>query len=76
MDLQQNKPVLIVDMDNHQTLAIDPEKRAAQRRAGDGWEYLPANLDDVFAYIESHYYLEAEVWGKKVYRLKGTKQPG
>lgn len=73
-DLQQNKPVLIVDMDNHETLAIDPEKRAAQRQAGDGWAYLPANLDDVFAYIENHYYLEAVVWGKNVYRLSGTKQ--
>lgn len=71
-DLQQNKPVLIVDMDNHEALSLDPEKRAAQRRAGDGWEYLPANLDEVFSYIESHYYLEAVVWGRNVYRLYGT----
>jgi hypothetical protein len=72
-DLEQNKPVLIVDTGNHQALSLDPQKRAAQIQAGVGWEYLPDNLEVVFAYIQEHYYLTSVVAGKNIYQLWGTK---
>lgn len=74
-DVTENPPVLVVDMGNTFSLSLDPEIRAEQMAANVGWPYPPDNLDDFFAFIEDNYYLEAEIKGNTVYRLRGTRQP-
>jgi len=68
-ELVEQQPVLIVDMDYGQALSLDPEKRLTQQQAGTGWSYPPDNLNDVFAYIQSHYLRDAVIDGKTVYRF-------
>jgi len=72
-ELTEKRVVLIVDMDYGQALSLDPAKRLAQREANLGWKYPPHNLDEVFKYIETNYYVEAVINGNTVYRLYGTK---
>jgi len=69
-ELVKNQPILIVDMDYGQALSLDPEKRLAQQQADTGWSYPPDNLNEVFAYIQSHYLRDAVIDGKTVYRLQ------
>jgi hypothetical protein len=69
-ELERNRPVLIVDMGDAETLSLDPEERARRRAAGLGWPYLPDNIDRVFAFIDQNYIFEARVKGLGVYRLK------
>ena len=72
-DLTSKRVVLIVDMDYTRALSLDPVKRRAQQEAGLGWPYPPGNLDEVFEYIETNYYVDAVIGGKTVYRRYGAK---
>jgi len=72
-DIVENKPVLIVDMGDYETLSLDPIERQKRLEAGVGWPYLPDNINDVFAFIDQNYVLEATVKGYNVYRLKGAQ---
>jgi hypothetical protein len=74
-DIIGDPPVLAVDMGNIYSLSLDPEKRAEQVAAGVGWPYPPHNLEEFFSFIEQNYYLEAEVRGNTVYRLRGSRRP-
>jgi hypothetical protein len=74
-DITRNPPVLVVDLGRQDPLSLDPKKRAEQRRQGIGWRYPPDNLDEVFSFIESNYFLVAEIKGKFIYRLNGTHFP-
>ncbi len=69
-DIITKRPVLIVDINDHQALSLDPVERAKQISAGLAWEYLPANLNKFFEFVEQNYYLEAKLGDKTVYRLK------
>jgi hypothetical protein len=73
-ELEINRPVLIVDMGDVETLSLDPVEREKRRAAGLGWPYLPDNLDQVFSFIDENYDLETRVKGLGVYRLQGTQQ--
>ena len=72
-DLETNKPVLIVDMGDLETLSLDPVERQKRITENVGWPYLPDNLNQVFAFIDQNYVFEAKVKGLDVYRLKGTQ---
>ena len=72
-ELEQNKPVLIVDMGDYEALSLDPVERQKRRAAGQGWAYLPDNINQVFAFIDQNYTWETDVKGKGIYRLKGTQ---
>jgi len=41
-DIITKRPILIVDIDDHESLSLDPEKRVQQISAGFAWEYPPA----------------------------------
>ena len=71
-DLEANRPVLIVDMGDELTLSLDPVEREARRAAGVAWDFLPSNLDQVFAFIDDNYVLERKFRGLGIYRLKGS----
>ena len=68
-DILTKRPVLIVDINNHQALSLDPEERAQQITAGFAWKYPPDNLNEFFRFVEENYYLEAMVGNRAVYRL-------
>lgn len=69
-DIIVKRPILIVDIDDHESLSLDPEKRAQQIAAGFAWEYPPDNLHEFFKFVEENYYLEAELGERAVYRLR------
>jgi hypothetical protein len=64
------RPVLIVDIGDHEALSIDPVLRAQQIAAGFAWEYPPDNLDAFFEFVKENYYLEARVGDRAIYRLR------
>ncbi|MBI1854976.1 MAG: hypothetical protein HYR93_03790, partial [Chloroflexi bacterium] len=72
-DLKANRPVMIVDMGDYEALSLDPIERRKRLDAGVGWQYLPDNIDEVFAFIDQNYSRIANVKGMGVYRLKGTQ---
>lgn len=72
-DLETNKPVLIVDMGDLETLSLDPVERRKRIAEHVGWLYLPDNLGQVFAFIDQNYIFEARVKGLNVYRLKDAQ---
>ncbi len=69
-DIITKRPILIVDIDDHEALSLDPEKRANQIAAGFAWEYPPDNLNEFFKFVEENYYLEARLGDRAVYRLR------
>jgi len=69
-DIITKRPILIVDIDDNESLSLDPEKRAQQIAAGFAWEYPPDNLNNFFRFVEENYYLEAELGERAVYRLR------
>jgi hypothetical protein len=71
-DLKAQPPVLMIDMNYQRALSFDPETRAAQLSSGVNFPYLPKNLDEVYEFINTNYYLVATVDGRNVYRLYGT----
>jgi hypothetical protein len=75
LDLTNNRPTLIVDMDYTKSLSLDPQKRAAQLAAHQGWPYLPANINQVFEFINENYHVEITFRNATVYRLNGTSGP-
>ena len=75
LDLTNNRPTLIVDMDYTKSLSLDPKKRAAQLAAHQGWPYLPANINQVFEFINQNYHVEITFRNATVYRLNGTSGP-
>ena len=68
-DIITKRPVLIVDIDDHEALSLDPKTRAEQITAGYAWKYLPDNLNEFFRFVEENYYLEAMVGNSAVYRF-------
>jgi hypothetical protein len=70
IDIITKRPVLIVDMNDHESLSLNPEQRAEQIKAGLAWEYPPDNLNEFFKFVEENYYLEAMIGNRTVYRLK------
>lgn len=74
-DIKKNSPVLIVDMGRIAIPSLDPQKRAEQKIMGVEWQYPPDNLEEVFAFIEENYYLDAVIKDMSVYRLRGTSRP-
>ena len=68
-DVFAKRPVLIVDINDHEALSLDPEKRTEQISAGLAWEFPPDNLNEFFEFVERNYYLEATVGDATVYRL-------
>jgi len=68
-DIIMKRPILIVDIDDHEALSLNPEKRAKQIAAGFAWEYPPDNLNEFFKFVEENYYLEAMLGDRTVYRL-------
>ncbi|MBI1794706.1 MAG: glycosyltransferase family 39 protein [Chloroflexi bacterium] len=72
-ELKKNRPVMIVDMGDYEALSLDPIERRKRLDAGVGWQYLPDNIDEVFAFIDQNYSRIANVKGMGVYRLKGTQ---
>jgi len=71
-ELQAGPPVMIVDMGEPWAFSLDPLERERLRLAGEGWPYPPANLEEVFAFIDANYFLERRFRGLGIYRLKGT----
>ena len=69
LDLTNDRPALIVDMDYTKALSLDPKKRAAEFAAHEEWPYLPADIDEVFNFIDNNYHLEATFKNATVYRL-------
>jgi hypothetical protein len=69
-DIRTKRPVLIVDIGDHQALSLNAEERAQQLADGFAWEYPPDNLDEFFKFVEENYYLDALVGKKAVYRLR------
>jgi hypothetical protein len=69
-DIITKRPILIVDIDDHEALSLNPEKRAKQIAAGFAWEYPPDNLQGFFKFVEENYYLEATLGDRAVYRLR------
>jgi len=69
-DIITKRPILIVDIDDNESLSLDPEKRAQQIAAGFAWEYPPDNLHEFFKFVEENYYLDAELGESAVYRLR------
>ncbi|MCB9146543.1 MAG: glycosyltransferase family 39 protein [Anaerolineales bacterium] len=74
-ELQTKTPVLIVDMGRLTIPSLDPIRREEQKAMGVYPANPPHNLDEVLAFIEKNYYLEAEVKGRSIYRLSGTQEP-
>jgi hypothetical protein len=74
-DLVGNRPVLIVDMEYGRALSLDPKKRAEQRATDIAWPFLPANIDDVFNFIDHNYHVDTVFHNSTVYRLNGTSPP-
>lgn len=74
-DLIEKKPVLIVDLERLSVPSLDPIRREEQKAMGVYPANPPHNLDEVLAFIEKNYYLEAEVKGRSIYRLSGTQEP-
>ncbi|HET9905744.1 MAG TPA: glycosyltransferase family 39 protein [Anaerolineales bacterium] len=70
-DIIDKRPILIVDINDHEALSINPQERAEQIAAGFAWEYPPDNLNEFFKFVEENYYLEAKLGDKTVYRLYG-----
>ena len=68
-DIMTKRPILIVDIDDNESLSLDAEKRAMQIAAGFAWEYPPDNLQKFFIFVEENYYLEAKLGERTVYRL-------
>jgi len=68
-DIITKRPILIVDIDDHEALSLDPEKRARQIAEGFAWEYPPDNLNEFFRFVEENYYFEAKLGDRAVYRL-------
>ncbi len=68
-DVQAKRPVLIVDIGDHEALSLDEETRRRQIAEGWAWEYPPTTLDAFFEFVERNYYLEAKIGDKVVYRL-------
>jgi len=68
-DIITKRPILIVDIDDNESLSLDPEKRVQQIAAGFAWEYPPDNLREFFKFVEENYYLEAQLGERAVYRL-------
>jgi len=75
VELQTKKPVLIVDMGRLSIPSLDPIRREEQKSMGVYPANPPHNLDEVLAFIEQNYYLEAEVKGRSIYRLSGSQEP-
>ena len=75
LDLTNNRPALIVDMEYTKALSLDPNKRAAQLAARQEWPYLPANIDEVLKFIDSNYHLDAVFHNATVYRLNSAIEP-
>ncbi|HEY9153126.1 MAG TPA: glycosyltransferase family 39 protein [Anaerolineales bacterium] len=75
LDLTNHPPALIVDMEYTKALSLDPKKRAAQLAADQEWPYLPANIEEVLSFIDSHYHLETTFRNATVYRLNDTSSP-
>ncbi len=75
LDLMKNRPVLIVDLDQSKVLSLDPQKRAAQLAANLELPDLPANIDEVFKFIDANYHSETAFRNATVYRLNGTVAP-
>ena len=69
-DIITKRPILIVDIDDNESLSLNPEKRAEQITAGFAWEYPPHNLNEFFKFVEESYYLEATLGENAVYRLR------
>jgi len=69
LDIITKRPILIVDIDDNESLSLDAEKRAQQIAAGFAWEYPPDNLQKFFKFVEENYYLEATLGERAVYRL-------
>jgi dolichyl-phosphate-mannose-protein mannosyltransferase len=70
LDIITKHPILIVDIDDNESLSLNPEKRAKQIAAGFAWEYPPDNLQEFFKFVEENYYLEATLGDRAVYRLR------
>lgn len=69
-DIRTERPVLIVDIGDHQALSLNAEERAQQIADGFAWEYPPDNLNGFFKFVEENYYLDAMIGKKAVYRLR------
>lgn len=74
-DLQNNPPVLIVDMGRLTIPSLDPSKREEQKSMGVYPTDPPDNLDKVLTFISENYHLENIIKDKPVYRLNGTIVP-
>ena len=74
-DLQNNPPVLIVDMGRLTIPSLDPAKRQEQKSMGVYPTDPPDNLDKVLTFISENYHLENIIKDKPVYRLNGTIVP-
>jgi hypothetical protein len=72
LDLRKNTPVIIVDDTDSQAPSLDPLKRKEELAAGAGWPYPPANLEEVFSFVEQNYLLETTIQGQDVYRLRAS----
>ncbi len=75
VDIQKNRPILIIDMNQTDVPSINPQRRAAQIEAHKLWPYLPANTDEVLSFINSNYHLETILKDTAIYRLNGTSEP-
>ena len=64
-DVKSNPPALIVDLLDPYLPALDSTKRAQQ--FADLPVYFPDNLEELFAYVQSHYVFKKAVAGKDVY---------
>jgi hypothetical protein len=71
-DIITQRPVLIVDIGDHEALSLNAGERAGQIEAGLAWKYLPENIGQFFEFVEENYYLEAQVGDRAVYRLRDT----
>ena len=72
-DLTTKKPLYIADLYSwypFEILSIDPVNRDEQIKVGKGWRYMPANVKDVFAFIEKNYILERKFGQVLIYKLK------
>jgi hypothetical protein len=69
-DIITKRPVLIVDIGDHEALSLNSELRAQQIAQGFAWEFPPDSLSAFFQFVEQNYYLEAKVGDRSVYRLR------
>jgi hypothetical protein len=75
VDIQKNRPVLIIDVKQGGVPSLDIKMRAVQENSPKLWRYLPANVNEVLKFIDDNYHFEIDFKGTVIYRLNGTQYP-